>query len=484
MNKGLWLRLLSVVVFCLWLSGCSGKETNTTPSPAAPGPKNEVSEPEEREKTTDPIEETIAPFPETQPAVEYERVPGLKILIATDTHYLAEELTDQSPVFVQMVEHGDGKVTNYIKEITEAFVQEVIKERPDLLVITGDLSFNGELKSHEEFAAYLREIKSQGIPVAVIPGNHDINNTGASRYFRGERTPAEVTSPEQFYEIYREFGYDQALSRDKESLSYLYPISDKVWGLMLDSCQYKEGNLVGGMIDMETREWIEEQLYAASEEGVMLLPMSHHNLLDESEIYVEDCTIEHDEWLIELLLGWGVPLHLSGHLHVQHYMNSDAEWESGADTGIYEIVTSSLSTPPCQYGVLYFQDNGSFQYHTQILAMESWAKASGQTDPNVLEFSRYRETFLENVFYNQAYDYLSKIKDPEFSQRQMERMSQVYGRANCYYYWGRAVEIAEALQKSQEYELWWEYAGNSDQAEYLDYILDEGLMDYNSLRVE
>lgn len=484
MNKRFWLRFLAVFAVCLCLAGCSGKETNTTPSPSAQGPKADGTEAEEREKTTDPIEETIAPFPETQPFVPYEQAPGLKILIATDIHYLAGELTDNSPIFVEMIEHGDGKVTNYIKEIMEAFTQEVIRERPDLLILAGDLSFNGERKSHEELAEYLKTIEAQGIPVVLIPGNHDLNNTGASRYLKGERTPAEVTSPKQFYEIYREFGYDEALSRDPESLSYVYPISDKVWALMLDSCQYKNGNLVGGMIDMETREWIEDQLNIAAEAGVMLLPVSHHNLLDESKIYAEDCTIEHDEWLRELLLGWGTPLYLSGHLHVQHYMNSDSEWEKGGDTGIYEIVTSSLATPPCQYGVLYFQDNGEFQYHTQILAMDSWAKASGQTDPNLLEFSKYREAFLEKVFYYRAYDYLSRVKDAEVSSRQMERMAEVYGRANCYYYWGRAIEIAQALQNSREYELWWEYAGNSSYAEYLDYILDEALMNYNYLKVE
>lgn len=74
---------------------------------------------------------------------------------------------------------------------------------------------------------------------------------------------------------------------------------------MLDSCQYRDENLVGGMIDTETYAWIEEQLNFATEAGVMLLPMSHHNLLDESRIYVDDCTIEHSERLKEMLIGWG-----------------------------------------------------------------------------------------------------------------------------------------------------------------------------------
>lgn len=482
-NKKVWKRICSVgMAVCLLAAGCSRKEPEDTPSTAPSESQTKPAVESGEVKPTDPIAEIIDPFPEQESSQAMEVVPGLKILIATDIHYLSEELTDKGSGFIQMVEHGDGKVTNYIWEITEAFTQEVIQEKPDVLILSGDLTLNGELKSHQEFAGYLHQIEDHGIPVLVIPGNHDINNVGASSYVEGRRIPAEITTPEQFYQIYRDFGYDEAISRDPESLSYVYPISDAVWGLMLDSCQYKDGNLVGGMIDTETYEWIEEQLDAANEAGVMLLPVSHHNLLDESRIYEDDCTIEHSERLIELLVGWGAPLYLSGHLHVQHYANSDTEM--GGETGIYEMVTSSLATPPCQYGILYFQNDGKFQYHTQILDMDSWAKASGQTDINLLEFSKYRVPFLERVFYNQAHDQLIKMTDLGFSDTQMGRMSQVYAKANCYYYWGRAVEIARQLQESAEYELWSDYAASTSQAEYLEYILEEAVTDYNFLKWE
>lgn len=483
-RRKLWKQVCCVgMLLCLAASGC-GRRGPGAESAFAPSEDIQTAPTAESEETkpTEPIKEIIEPFPSSETQESMEVTPGLKILIATDMHYLSKELTDMGSGFIQMVEHGDGKVTNYIWEITEAFTQEVIQENPDILILSGDLTLNGELKSHREFAQYLHRIEENGIPVLVIPGNHDINNVGASSYIEGRRIPAEITTPEQFYQIYREFGYDEAISRDPESLSYVYPISDSVWGLMLDSCQYKDGNLVGGMIDTETYEWIEEQLDAASEAGVMLLPVSHHNLLDESQIYEDDCTIEHSERLIEMLVGWGVPLHLSGHLHVQHYANSDREPDG--ETGIYEIVTSSLATPPCQYGVLYFQDDGKFQYHTQILDMDTWAKSSGQTDINLLEFSKYRVPFLERVFYNQAHDQLVKMTDLGFSDMQMGRMSQVYAKANCYYYWGRAVEIARQIQESAEYELWSDYAANTSQAEYLEYILEEAVTDYNFLKWE
>ena len=463
------------ILFAALLTGCTMREETGGTEPVTEETTQRPSE-ETEEKPTEPIEEIIEPFPEEEVK---EEPPGLKIIIATDMHYLARELTDMGSGFVDMVEHGDGKVTNYIWQIMDAFTEEVIQEKPDLLLLTGDLSLDGELRSHMEFAGYLEKIEGEGIPVAVIPGNHDINNAGASRFYDGKKAPAETTSPEQFYEIYRDYGYDEAVSRDSESLSYVYPISDRVWGLMLDSCQYKNGRLTGGMIDTETYSWIEEQLDAAYEENVMILPLSHHNLLDQSQIYQDDCTIEHSERLTELLVGWGAPLYLSGHLHVQHYTNSDPEW--GGETGIYEIVTSSLATPPCQYGILYYQDNGYFQYETQIVDVDSWAEETGQTDENLLNFSQYRTPFLEKVFYNQAYDKLTRMPDLDLTQDEMDRMSRMYARANCYYYWGRAIEIAQELHSSEEYQLWMEHAGTSLPSEYLDYILDEARTDYNRL---
>ena len=58
---------------------------------------------------------------------------------------------------------------------------------------------------------------------------------------------------------------------------------------------------------------------------MILLPVAHHNLLDESKIYVEDCTIEHSEELVDRLEEEDIPLFLSGHLHVQHYMRDEED---------------------------------------------------------------------------------------------------------------------------------------------------------------
>ena len=36
-----------------------------------------------------------------------------------------------------------------------------------------------------------------------------------------------------------------------------------------------------------------------------------------------DCTIEHSEQLVDILGEWNVNIFLSGHLHVQHWMEEE-----------------------------------------------------------------------------------------------------------------------------------------------------------------
>ena len=128
----------------------------------------------------------IQPFPDVEKETKAEPlIGGKRIILMTDIHYLAESLTDRGNMFQSMVEHGDGKLTNYVWEITDAALEEIKLLSPDALIISGDLSLQGEKKSHEELAKKLDEVEKAGITVLVIPGNHDINNPSASVYSGG-----------------------------------------------------------------------------------------------------------------------------------------------------------------------------------------------------------------------------------------------------------------------------------------------------------
>lgn len=398
------------------------------------------------------------------------------IILATDIHYFDPSLTDYGPRFQEMVEYGDGKVVTYIDEITDAFLEEVIQLRPNALILSGDLTLEGEKKSHESLAEKLYRVEEAGIPVLVIPGNHDINNKRAARYEGEQRLPAEYTTPEEFRKIYRDFGYEEAISEDVRSLSYVYQLDEEHRIMMLDTCQYRPVAKVGGAILSETYYWIEEQLEEAWDEAMDVIPVAHHNLLEESKIYVDDCTIEHGEQLVDILDEWDVKLFLSGHLHVQHTMRSED------NRGVWEAVTASLATPACQYGVLTCRDDGSYQYGTWSVDVESWAGEHGRKERDLLEFRKFQEPFLRKVFYNQSMAALNAV--PDIPEDRKKQMSDLYAKLNYYYYQGTAYQIKNEVLSDPAYRMWLNEGTLTVLGEYVEYIVSDAVQDYNRLVVD
>ena len=489
----------AVALSCAMFCGCSRETSSNADAESSSQPPLSESQPEPSANIGPsagpggPTEETpetaqpniVEPFP-SQGQEEEEETGSLYLppdyewensaIIATDIHYLARSLTDGGSRFQYMVEHGDGKIVTYIDQITDAFLEEVFIQKPDILILSGDLTLDGEKKSHEELAEKLYRVKNAGIPVLVIPGNHDINNRRAAQYKGEERSPAEFTTPEEFRYIYRDFGYDEAVSEDPLSLSYVYQVDEYNRMLMLDTCQYQQKALVGGAILSDTYDWIEGQLEDAWSNGINIIPVAHHNLLDQSEIYVDDCTIEHGEQLASMLEDWGVPLFLSGHLHVQHTKRSEEH------QGIWEMVTSSLATPACQYGRLIFRDDGSFAYWTQAVDVERWARKHNRTEKDLLEFDEFKEPFLRRVFYHQSYDALQSIES--FSETQRVQMSQLYSELNYHYYQGTAYQVRNKILKDPDYLLWLEDGSFTVLSDYVQYIVSDAKRNYNWVEMD
>lgn len=469
MKRKVWLLTAAAlwIISAAALGGCSAYhkiEEETS------GPKVEVVE-SQTEQEEGP---TLAPNtgePETVPSLEVEEEDTFnpEIILATDVHYFAKELTDFGQAYQTMAEQGDGKLALYVWEITDAFLDEMVERKPQTLILSGDLTLEGERGSHEALASKLERVKEAGIQVLVIPGNHDINNPKAAAYKGSDAIPVVQTTPDDFREIYGEFGYQDAISCDPNSLSYMAETPDGTWLLMLDSCQYENGNKVGGMIRTETYGWMEEILDQAWYEERNVIAVAHHNLLDESRIYEEDCTIEHSDELERFLDDWDVELFLSGHLHVQHYRTSE-------NHDIDEIVTGALTTSPCPYGVLNYKGPGDFTYHTEKVDVSSWAEKKDNPDTNLQNFEEYADEFLQNVFYRHA---KADLEQYSISQEEKEKMAELYALMNVYATAGHAQDLKADVEGNKEYQLWQEYDRTDIYAMYLEEIMEDAVCDYN-----
>lgn len=401
-------------------------------------------------------------------------------IIASDLHYQSPLMTDFGEAFQNFVRNDDGKVVEYVDSITDAFLAETAGKQPDALILSGDLTQNGEKVNHEELAKKLRLLESQGVPVVVIPGNHDINHPSAASFEGTEKKKADNINAEEFYSIYREFGYDEAMDRDENSLSYIYQADERYWLMMLDSCQYDPENKIGGRIRKETLLWMEKWLERAREEQVMVIPVAHHNLLKESTLYPEDCTLENAVQVIDLLEQYGLPVYISGHLHLQRVKKHGNGGPSQAEEsyGIYEIVSDSMVIPPCQYGELRWQEDGSVQYETCPVDVAGWAESQGITDENLLNFPQYSGDFLIETVQNQVYGALSAIpNDRKF------HMAKLYGQINSAYCAGTAVNRRD-VKENQMYFYWNRYLGTSEWYENLQAMIKDTGKDHNSLTLQ
>ena len=398
-------------------------------------------------------------------------------IIASDLHYQSPLMTDFGEAFQNFVRNDDGKVVEYVDSITDAFLAEVAEKQPDALILSGDLTQNGEKVNHEELAKKLRLLESQGVPVVVIPGNHDINHPSAASFEGTEKKKADNINAEEFYSIYREFGYDEAMDRDEKSLSYIYQADERYWLMMLDSCQYDPENKIGGRIRKETLLWMEKWLERAREEQVMVIPVAHHNLLKESTLYPEDCTLENAVQVIDLLEQYGLPVYISGHLHLQRVKKHGNGGPSQAEEsyGIYEIVSDSMVIPPCQYGELRWQEDGSVQYETCPVDVAGWAASQGITDENLLNFPQYSGDFLIETVQNQVYGALSAIPDDR-----KFHVAKLYGPINSAYCAGTAVNRRD-VKENQMYFYWNRYLGTSEWYENLQAMIKDTGKDHNSL---
>ena len=377
-------------------------------------------------------------------------VSGFRAVIASDLHYIAPELTDGGPSYQQTLKNGDSKFMPYVEEITDAFLDEVLADPPDLVLLTGDLTFNGAEISHRRLAGKLQRLEDAGIPVLVLPGNHDVYNENAALYRGGSFERVPFASGESFAEIYRDFGPGEALSADSDSLSYVWQLNEQVWIMMLDE------NTAHDFCGLSDRsfQWIEAQLQKAREEGRFVLVAGHQNVFQHS-IFRGGYVIQGAQRLQELLRRYGVPLCLSGHLHTQHVLSED---------GLTEIATSALCSYPCQYAVLTAED-GRLRYGTRRLDLAAWAERNGRPDAVFQDFAGAAGVYMDAHFTPAG---MAPLVDDPVLWAEMLAYLQALNRA---YFSGDLREIAALDPDGRLAGLWAEENGMT--AWYLRSVLDE-----------
>ena len=381
-------------------------------------------------------------IPEKEESSEMNHSEEVRLMAATDLHHLSKTLYDEeSEIFAQLMASNDGKLSEESGAIVQALKERAIEEKPDALLLAGDLTFNGELVSLNELADVFAEIEEAGIPVLVISGNHDINYSGAASYFGNEAQPVSRISPEEFAAVMGPYGFEEALYRDPSSLSYVSEIREDLWLLVLDAnVPYEPGSITA-----KTMAWAEPLLSKAQDRGVHVIVMSHQNVLIQSNMMYNGYVIHNHDPLEHMLRTYGVTLALSGHSHLEHRAQSG---------GLIDICSESLALYPLQYGMITLAADGkSFAYEKKKLGiLEQEA------------YDRFRETVLRMV--------RKPVEDATDDPLEQECMTEFAAAMNSAYFSGDYQKV-RSLASEKGRTLWQEKAGDTFWGIYLENIFAE-----------
>ena len=269
-----------------------------------------------------------------------------RLLIVSDLHFTADPSASRS--------------------VTDAIVR--LAADYDALLVLGDCANSGRPEEHAQVRAFFEQAASEtGAAVYVLPGNHDLAPIGQR----------------DFAALYADFGPGEALSVDGDSLSYVYPLNESTWVLVLDLNTAHDFC----SLSADSLRWAEKQLKAAQKSGVQVLAAGHQNLFQHS-IFRAGYVFGRSEQLSALFREYEVPLYLSGHLHIQHIQTED---------GLTEICSSALCSYPCQYGLLT-AGNGAIHYEARQLDMAAWAERNGRSDTIFQDFQAAAGRYMDVHF--------------------------------------------------------------------------------------
>ena len=342
----------------------------------------------------------------------------ISMIIASDIHYLSPNYRGE--YFKEPSAISDGKLTHYSSEYFDAFLNEVVEKQPQILILSGDITLNGSMKSHEEVVQKLESVQAAGIDVLVIPGNHDVHST-AGDYTDLEPTVVESAYAEDFMQLYDAFGPSQAISRDENTFSYVYEATPYLRILMIDT------NCLGkGSVQADTLSWMKKQLRDAKRAGADVIAVTHQNLHIHNELLYFSYQIYNADELLALYKKYDVKLSLSGHIHVQSIVSDSTT----PGTTIPEVAVGALSVCGTPYGELTY--NGKeLSYQTVKTDVSSYAVKQGWTDENLLDFTNYSYWYFEEVGRLQT---IEGYKDSELSAKEITLLANTFAKINSTYF--------------------------------------------------
>ena len=288
----------------------------------------------------------------------------------------------------------DRKMLDKSRVIFDKLVGQFKTQKPDWLLVTGDLTEDGDMQSHQYVKTGLDQLRAVGVKVFVIPGNHDIG----------------AVDEEGFRAIYADEGYGAASVTDSTSLSYA---CEPMAGLTLIGIDSHSGYLSG-----TTLNWVCQQAEAARSRGHQVIAMMHHPLFphfNNADLYINTATIGNYENVRNKLADAGIRVILTGHFHTSDIAK---DWNDDLTREIYDINTGSAISYPCDYRMLALNRN---------LSELTVSTKHIDTLPGEANFAKTAKDRLFRSMFEKAYKKITSIGS--FSEGDKKTLADIAARA-------------------------------------------------------
>lgn len=271
-------------------------------------------------------------------------VDGKKMVVLSDPHVMAPELLVNEGTAWTTYLNGQRKLVDFSRRLFDDMIVRVKRDlRPGLVLISGDLTKDGEQVSHQYVTRKLDELRAIGIQTLVVPGNHDRGSNSDAVYYDGATTTAAaVATNEWFATQYANYGYGAGSEREGTTLTYACEPIAGVVVIGIDSG-------TDGNVSQTTLDWVVEKAAAARTSGKKVIAMMHHPLIPHFtgvDNFVSTAVVGNYETVRNTLADAGVRVVFTGHFHTSDIAK---DWNAAKTREIYDVNTGSLISYPCDY---------------------------------------------------------------------------------------------------------------------------------------
>lgn len=306
-------------------------------------------------------------FTLTVPALAAEKPQdmNLRIAVMSDLHYLSPDMIADTEDFEHAF-NSDRKLLKESSSVLHEMLERVRADKPDILLVSGDLTKDGEQECHAALAKQLQQLQQDvpGLKIYVINGNHDIRNYNAKNFNTpdGKAVPATRTEPEDFKQIY-DFVYSDptviatftpAEGNKAGGLSYVARPVEGLTIIAMDTCRYSSDNTsngddeheTSGAISADLEKWVIEQTTAAKARGDLVIGLEHHGLVPHFDVQptiLPMYLVNGYERIAQEYADAGMSVVFTGHMHAVDI----AAMTTKAGNTFYDIETGSALTYPC-----------------------------------------------------------------------------------------------------------------------------------------